>query len=310
MELIGKTNINFLGKRRFAYVISAIFIALSFYVWFDRGESRYDIDFTGGHEFVVRIGGGANSELVREAVAKQGLDDAIVQSFEGSDQFSIRVGGKAEEVKVFREKITSSLKEGFPGGAEILKSDFVGPTVGKELKQKALFAIIFSLIGIVIYITYRFEFAFALGALVALVHDVIVATGVYLFAGHDVNMATVAAALTIIGYSVNDTIVIFDKVREEIFKRKDYDLISLMNECINQMLSRTIITNGLTLFSALALFILGGGSISDLSFYLVAGIITGTYSTVFVATPVVFTWESFRAKRQQARQTVAANQGR
>ena len=306
IELIGKTNIDFLGKRRIAYLFSVLLTAASIYVWIARGDTLFDIDFNGGHELLVKVSADANSETVRKALQTQGVDDAIVQSFEiGSNQYSIRVGGKAEDAKPLKDKVNAMLKVTFPNGGELMRSDFVGPTVGKELKEKAYLAVILSLIGIVAYVTFRFEFAFALGAFVALVHDVIVATGVYLMVGHDINMAAVAAALTIVGYSVNDTIVIFDKVREEIFKRKDYELIPLMNECINMMLSRTIITSGLTWFSALALYLFGGGSISDLSLFLVVGILTGTYSTVFIATPVVFSWESFMSKRRKTQVVVS-----
>ena len=301
LELIGKTNIDFLGRRHVAYAISILLSIAAAYIWVARGESKYDIDFTGGHEFIVQTPAEGSSDGLRVALKTQGIGEVLVQSFEAaSHQFSIKIGGRADEAKVIRDKVATAVKATYPQGGDVLQSDFVGPTVGEELKVKALLAVALSLLGIVIYLTVRFEFAFALGALVALVHDVIVATGIYLFAGHDINMAAVAAALTIIGYSVNDTIVIFDKVREEIFKRQQYELIPLMNECINLMLSRTIITSGLTLTSALALYLLGGGSIADLSFYLTIGIICGTYSTVFIATPVVFTWESFRSKSKKA----------
>ncbi len=307
LEIIGKTNIDFLGRRHYAYVFSLLLTAFSVYMWIARADNRYDIDFEGGHEMVIKISEGADSEAVRAAIQKQGVGDAVVQAFEvgRSDEYSIRVGGKAEDAKPLRDKVMAAIKESFAGKGEVLKTDFVGPTAGKELKQKAFWAMVLALLGIAAYVTVRFEFAFALGALVSLAHDVVVATGVYLFAGHNINMAAVAAALTVVGYSVNDTIVIFDKVREEIFKRKDYDLITLMNDCCNMMLSRTIITSGLTFFAALALYLFGGGAISDLSLYLSVGVLTGTYSTIFIASPVVFTWEAFRAKKE--RKTASAS---
>jgi preprotein translocase SecF subunit len=299
LEIIGKTNIDFLGKRRWAYLASLLLCAFSVYMWFARSADRYDIDFNGGHEIVIRVTEGADSERVRNAIKKQGVNDAVVQAFEvgRSDEYSIRVGGKADEAKPLKDKITAATKESFAGKGEIIRTDFVGPTAGQELKDKAFWAVVLCLVGIAIYVTVRFEFAFALGALVSLAHDVIVATGIYLWAGHNINMASVAAALTVVGYSVNDTIVIFDKVREEIFKRKDYELIPLMNECVNMMLSRTIITSGLTFFAALALYLFGGGAISDLSLYLTVGVLAGTYSTVFIASPVVFTWEAMRTRK-------------
>jgi preprotein translocase SecF subunit len=146
-----------------------------------------------------------------------------------------------------------------------------------------------------VYIAFRFEMAVGIGTIVALVHDVVISTGAYLASGHLINMATLAAALTIVGYSVNDTVVIFDRVREERNKRKSYDLAELVNEAINFTLSRTIITHVLTLISAVALYVIAGGEIADLSLFLVAGIVCGAYSTVFIVAPIVILWEGRKA---------------
>ena len=288
---------DFLGKAPIAYLISTCMIVASLYVFFEKGDTKYGVDFTGGHELVVKVGGAANSDSIRMALAKGGYENAVVQSFEvGSQQYSIRLEGAAGEADALKAKMSSILKESFPDQAtEILKNDFVGPAVGEELKTKALLAIGIALLGMLAFISYRFELAFAVGAVVALLHDVIVCTGVYLVTGHTLSMGALAAALTITGYSVNDTIVIFDRIREEITKqKKSYSLVALMNHCVNMMLSRTIITHVLTLFSAIALYVFGGGAIADLSLFLLVGVITGSYSTIYIACPVVLAFHKFR----------------
>lgn len=297
------TNINFLGKAPIALVFSVIAVVASIYIWFSKGESKYGVDYKGGTEMVIALPEGS-SESIRGALEKAGITSAIVQSFEkGSDQFSIKVSGSDDAAK---EGIRNAVKTEFGDKFTVERIDVVGPTIGEELRAKALVATIFGILGILAYIAFRFEFAFALGAVVAVFHDVIVCTGVYLFMGHEINASTLAAALTIVGYSVNDTIVIFDRVREEILKSKKFDIVELINRCINATLSRTIITNLLTLLSAVALLVYGGGAIADLSLFMVVGIIIGTYSTMFVASPIVIAWDRWSQARAQAKGAVGA----
>jgi preprotein translocase subunit SecF len=264
-------------------------VAISFWLWFNKGEEKLGLDFTGGHEVIVELSN-INAEAIKKTVQDSGIKEVSVQPFEvASNQYSVKVGSQTETSKQIREQLEASLKA---KGATVIRSEFIGPVVGQELRNKALIALILALLGIVAYITFRFEFSFALGAIVALVHDVIVSAGVYMLLDYQFSMATLAAALTIVGYSVNDTIVIFDKIREELRKRPSYNLETIMNECINLLLSRTLITSGLTLFSATALYLFGGGAIADLSIFMVAGIIAGSYSTIFIASPIVLAWEN------------------
>lgn len=297
MEIISaKTKFDFLGKGKYAMLLSAIVIAFSVYLWVNTGEAKYGVDYKGGHEIIVQFSKKVATADVRNAVKKNGIESAIVQEFEaGSSEFSVRLPGEFEGAKEIRDKISTAFRS-LDNSAKILATNFIGPTIGKELRRNALIAIIVSLIGMLAYITYRFEFAFALGAVVALFHDVIVCLGIYLFTGRTLSMITLAAALTIVGYSVNDTIIVFDRIREEMIKRKEFVLKEVVNFSINATLSRTIITSLLTFFSALALLIFGGGAISDLALFLVVGIITGTYSTIFIASPVALAWERFATK--------------
>ncbi|MCO6430525.1 MAG: protein translocase subunit SecF [Deltaproteobacteria bacterium] len=300
MELFSPDlRIDFLSKAKYAFVFSLLMLAASVYFWVSSGTSKYGIDFLGGHEFIVRFEGDVKVDAIRSALDGGGVQNSVVQAFEGSNEFSIRLGGGEGTVKEVSDKVSGTLKQSFGEKVEILKSDYVGPAVGAELRNQAAVALMVGLIGILAYIAFRFEMAYAIGAVVALFHDVIVAIGIYLAAGYTVTMGTVAAALTIIGYSVNDTIVIFDRVREERRRRKGTGLAEILNESVSVTLSRTIITSLLTLFSALALLLIGGGSISDLSLFLVAGVITGSYSTIYIASPAALAWERYK-KREAA----------
>lgn len=286
-------NIDFLGKFPIAVFISVCIIAYSINLFLSKGEEKYGVDFTGGHEFLVRLAQNADSDVLRSKLAEAGREGAVVQGFEaGTNQFLVRLEG--DETEALKAQVTSIIKSNFGDESQILREDFVGPTVGAELRTKALIAIAVSLLGILGFITFRFEFAFALGAVVALLHDVVVSTGIYLLAGQTFSMGAVAAALTIVGYSVNDTIVIFDRIREELAHSTKYNLTEVMNRCINLMLSRTLITHLLTFFTAGALYFYGGGAISDLSLYLLAGIVSGSYSTIYIACPIVILWHKMR----------------
>lgn len=289
-------HIDFMGKRFLFVPLSILLIVATIYIWIARGDEKYGIDFVGGNSIIVKILGEADMEKMSEALAANGLSNATVQSFEvASQDYSIRVGlVKGLESKQVKEKVEAALTQLHPGAFEILKVDSVGATIGEEMRKDALIAITLGLIAITLYVTMRFEFAFALGALASLFHDVAVAIGVYLWVGHDLNSAALAGALTIIGYSVNDTIVIFDRVREEIRKTKHFNLEKILNESLNICLSRTIITTCTTLFLVTSLLVLGGGSIQDLALYLFVGMLSGVYSTMYIAAPVVLWWNKIR----------------
>jgi preprotein translocase subunit SecF len=310
LELIPhNTKFDFMGKAKLAMTVSLLCVIGSLYLWFSKGDTKYGVDYKGGHEYLVKITTDANSETIRNALTKGGIEDALVQSFElGSQEYSIRTGGlnvTETDAKIVRAKVEDSLKSAFADKFEILKADFVGPTVGNELRRQAIWAVVFGALGILIYVTIRFEFAFALGAVVALVHDVIISAGVYLLVGKLISVDALAAALTILGYSVNDTIVVFDRVREELLKDKNADLVKTINYCVNLTLSRTVITHMLTFVSALTLYLFGGGEIEDLSLFLMVGIVSGTYSTVFIASPIALWWEGFRAKLERRKMSKA-----
>jgi preprotein translocase subunit SecF len=291
-------QIDFLGQKSIALVISTLLIAFAIYQWVSKGPTKFGIDFVGGTEVVARINEPTTAGELKAVVEAAGISAVMVQAFEfGSSEFSVRAGEQPGlDHKALAQKMTAAIKAAHADKVEILKVDSVGATISDEVKKSAFVAVALGVLGLLVYIAFRFEIAFGLGAVVAVFHDIIVTIGIYLAFGHEINGSVIAAALTILGYSVNDTIVIFDRVREEMRKRKTYDLAKLMNESMNFCLSRTIVTSGLTLLAALSLLVFGGGAIQDLSLFLVVGIIIGSYSTIYIASPVVLAWEKWRGR--------------
>jgi preprotein translocase subunit SecF len=288
------TTFDFLGKRRFFLILSLILFLGSIYLWLAKGVDKYGTDFRGGVEFIVEVEKGT-SEGVRDSLKDASFRDLNVYAFEAeSHQYSVRLNAQDNgEVETLKKMVEEKLRAKF-GEAKVVRYDFIGPVVGNELRNRALLAFVLSLVGLLIYVTYRFELSFAVGGVVAILHDVVIATGAYLAAGFPITMGTLAAALTIVGYSINDTIVIFDRVREDVEGApKEKGLIDIINGSINHTLSRTLLTSLLTLLSTLTLFLVGGGTLSDLSFFLCVGIIVGSYSTIYIASPVALWWDKF-----------------
>ncbi|MEN9846306.1 MAG: hypothetical protein RIS36_1453 [Pseudomonadota bacterium] len=291
-ELIStNATIDFMSKRFVCMLLSLVAFAASIYIFVHIGNEKYGTDFLGGHEYLVSFNGDFDSEKIRGGLAAQNLEGARVQAFQGAkNEYSIRLG-EAGDADAVRGRVEGALKGAFGDTFTVQKTDYVGPTVGRELRSSALWAVGLGIVGMLIYIAIRFEFAVGIGTIVALVHDVVIATGMYLISGHIIGMATLAGALTIIGYSVNDTVVVFDRVREQRRKKKGAKLVDIVNEALNFTLSRTVITHLLTVFSALALYVFADGDIKDLSLYLCAGIVLGSYSTIFIVSAVVIMLE-------------------
>ncbi|MGI6680396.1 MAG: protein translocase subunit SecF [Bdellovibrionota bacterium] len=301
---VPKKTIDFLSHSKVAMFFSTLLLVVSLAVWFARGDDKYGIDYRGGYEIIVKFDDDAvASQDVRDALDEAHFENAVVQAFDNSNEFLLKLSNEEKDTEKIKNLLRDSFNKNiFKGDKkkdsfEILKIDYVGPTAGKELRRQAQIAIAISVIGILIYISVRFEFAFALGAVVALFHDVFIGLGVYLMLGETISMATLAAALTLLGYSVNDTIVIFDRIREKLLAAKDYALEDIINESITEMLVRTVITSILTFFAAFALLVHGGGEIRDLSLFLVIGIIIGCYSTIYVASPVALWYADREAKK-------------
>ncbi len=289
-------NIDFVGKRRVAAIVSCVLILVGLASLVVHGGPNYGIDFAGGTLAQVKFTESTDAVEIKDALADLNLGAVVVQRF-GDDpkEFLIRVQEAGGEGENLSQQITSTLQNAY--GAEnvdMRRVEMVGPQVGKDLRQKGLLAILYAMIGILAYITWRFEFRFAVGAIVALVHDVLITLGAFSLSGREIDLPIIAAFLAIIGYSLNDTIIVYDRIRENFGRHQKTGFSSVVNRSINETLSRTILTSGTTLLVVLALFIFGGGVIHNFAFALLIGILVGTYSSIFVASPILIFWDNIR----------------
>ena len=300
MELIRPdTRIDFIGKRKYAFIVSACAILICFGSIFLHGGLKYGVDFAGGILLQIKFSKSIDISEVRNAMEALGSKDANVQKFGGENEFLIRIEKTPEDLEAFSRKIQASLQEKFKDNKpELRRAEVVGPKVGEDLKYKALLAVLLSFAAILVYVAFRFHtISYGLGGIVALVHDVIVTYGAISIFGIEYSLSTLAVILTIIGFSINDTIVIFDRVRENIKKLRKESLASVMNVSINETLGRTILTTGTVMMVVLILFFFGGPVIHDFATAMIVGLITGTYSTIYIASPVVLVWDKYVTKR-------------
>lgn len=292
-------NFDFVGRMKLAFGISIAMIVISFasIVW--QGGLNYGIDFAGGTLVQLKFQKPTSADQIRHAFKPIGLQNVIIQSF-GANEVVVRVSETEAAGQDLSPKIDESLKAAFGQGAyEVRRVEVVGPKVGKDLTRKAILAIFFSWIGMLAYIAWRFEFRYAVGGILALVHDTVITVGVMSLLNKEFDLTIVAALLTIIGYSINDTIVVFDRIRENARKNIKQPLAQVINDSINQTLSRTILTALTVLLVLLALFFLGGPVIHDFAFALLVGILVGTYSSIFIASSIVLTWERLKPARSK-----------
>ncbi|MBT3929226.1 MAG: protein translocase subunit SecF [Rhodospirillaceae bacterium] len=280
------TNFDFVGRRRLAYPLSALLIILSIGAFFTQGLN-FGIDFRGGILIEIKTEGPANVAELRSTVGGLGLGEVQVQEFGAPDDVLIRIqqqdGAESEQlqaINILKDALGDQV-------AEYRRTEFVGPTVGAELISSAIWAVVLAIGAILIYIWFRFEWQFGVGAVIALTHDVVTTIGLFAFTQLEFNLATVAAILTIAGYSINDTVVIYDRVREELRRYKKLDMPALLNLAANRTLSRTFMTSVTTLIALIALAVFGGTIIRDFALAMIWGVIIGTYSSVFVAVPVL-----------------------
>jgi preprotein translocase subunit SecF len=302
MQLIkSDINIDFIGKRKLAVIFSMILILTGIVSLVVKGGPNYGIDFAGGTLVQLKF-----SETTKAATIKntlQGLDlgTLTVQRFgDEADEFLVR-SPLETEIEGLSQKILKTLEARYGSGkVELRRAEMVGPQVGKDLRQKGLLAICYAMIGILVYVTWRFEFRFAVGAILALIHDILVTLGVFSLFGREIDLPVIAAFLAIVGYSLNDTIIVYDRIRENMGKYHKETFPFIVNRSINETLARTLMTSMTTLVVVLALFIFGGGVINNFAFALLVGILIGTYSSVFVASPLLVFWEDYGRKKSKA----------
>jgi len=293
MRFFHDLHIDFLSSRKKFYILSALLIIIGFGVLLINGINL-GIDFKGGTEMMVRFQNPVEIQNIRESMDNAGLTGAEIKTMGVETDILIRTGEQGEGTST-SDKIRESLTKSFPGNNyEVLRIDKVGPKIGKELRISAIYATIFSLIGILIYLALRFELVYAIGAVIALFHDVLITLGVVAISGTlfpalnlELTQSMVAAFLTLIGFSVNDTVIVFDRIRENIKLYKNEDILHVMNKSVNTTLSRTIITSGTVLLTVVILLLFGGEVNRGFAFVFSVGVITGTYSSVFVASAFV-----------------------
>ncbi|TDJ50826.1 MAG: protein translocase subunit SecF [Nitrospina sp.] len=301
MEIFKKeTHIDFMGKARMAIMCSGLLILASLASLGIQGGMKFGIDFAGGTLVQLKFESPPNLSDIRDSLKDLGLADSTIQEFGSPNHILIRV----ERSQGALEEMGTTLKEALakridPDTITVERVEMVGPKVGKDLREKAMLSILYAIIGIVIYISWRFEFQYAIAAIIALMHDVMLTMGAFSVMDKEFTLVVVAAFLAIIGYSLNDTIVVFDRIRENWRRRGKKSLISVINTSINQTLSRTLLTSGTTLLVVVSLFILGGEIIHDFAFALLVGVVVGTYSSIFIASVFLVFWES-RSKRKKA----------
>jgi preprotein translocase subunit SecF len=293
-------NIDFVGRRKLALVLSGIAILIGLVSLVVKGGPNYGIDFVGGTLVQVKFTESTDAAKIKDSLAALDLGTVVVQRFgDGANEFLIRIQ-KSDEEQDLSALVSGSLDASYGQGKyDIRRLEMVGPQVGKDLREKGILSVFYAMIGILIYVTWRFELRFAIGAVIALFHDVLITLGAFSITGREIDLPIIAAFLAIIGYSLNDTIIVYDRIRENYGKHQKQGFPSVVNHSINETLSRTILTSGTTLLVVIALFIFGGGVIHNFAFALLVGILVGTYSSIFVASPVLIIWEDFRAGKSK-----------
>jgi len=283
-----KTQIDFIGKDRYFFMLSAIMLVVSVASLSIRGLN-FGLDFTGGTLIEVSFPQAADIEQVRNNLEAVELGDSVVQTFGAASDIVVRVPPRSEEESSaeLSTKVLQALQQGVEGEVVMRRVEFVGPQVGEELAEQGILAVVYALIGIFLYVMMRFQWRFSVGAVVATVHDVVITMGVISLLAVEFDLTVVAAILAVIGYSLNDTIVVFDRIRENFPKMRKSTPPVVVNSSINETLSRTLMTSGTTLMVLIALFIFGGTIIHAFAFTLIVGIVVGTYSSIYVASTTI-----------------------
>lgn len=296
IQLFANPSYDFIGKRRWAYLASALFILIGLVSLVSKGGLRYDIDFAGGTLVQVRFEEAPRVADIRRSLAGVGLETAIIQQFGDPQEFIIRLPlGDGDSTAVTGQIQKALGAEGSLGGFEVRRVEFVGPQVGRDLQLQAIYAVIAAAVGMLIYIALRFDLKGGVAAVVAVAHDVLVSVGALSLTDREFSLPVLAAILTIIGYSVNDTIVAYDRLRENRTRHgfRGRPFAEQINTAINQTLSRTVLTAVTTFFATALLLVFGGKVLEDFAFALVVGVVTGTYSTIYIAGALIVDWTHY-----------------
>jgi preprotein translocase subunit SecF len=300
MEILkSDISIDFIGKKRGAIFLSFFIIIIGIILFFVKDGLQLGIDFSGGTLIQIQFTEKVYIDKIRASFHQLGMGSSSIQQFGSDRDILINAERFSEVLEDMNVTVKNQLEKDFaPESFEVVRVEMVGPKVGRDLREQAILSIFYALIGIIIYISWRFEFRFAVAAIIALIHDILVTTAFFLLFDKEFSLPIIAAFLTIIGYSLNDTIVVFDRIRENLRKIRKKNFEHVINFSINQTLSRTILTSLTTLIVVLALFFLGGEVIHDFSFALMIGVFVGTYSSIFIASPVLLVWEKQKQRKR------------
>jgi len=302
MELIGKTNIDFIGMRKFSFIISGIItiIGLIGIIQIGRGAANMGIDFSGGTSVQLKFTQPISLEQARAAMAKHNLKEASLQDIKEGNKLLVKVGKTTMATGKVAETIENIYRQEFAGNSFVVESSTeIGPAVGDKLRKDTLIAVAISLCAIILYIAWRFDFKFGVGATLATMHDVFAMIAMFYVMNKEINLLFITAVLTIAGYSLTDTVVVFDRIRENLHKDLKGSMFTIFNRSINEVLSRTIVTSITTFLAAIAMLLFGGEVIHDFALALVIGIVVATYSSIFVASPIVSIWEEKALNKAQ-----------
>jgi len=318
VEFFRNPNVNWLGWKWYFLAFSMIFsvagiIKMSWNYSHIGSPVPLGVDFQGGTQVDVQFTNPPDINAIRSAIDASGVKDATIQTFGAASDhqvlISLPVQTNETALDTGRQEIESALQahyNNYFNPTTGVKVDVVGPTVGHQLERQATLATLYSMLGMLIYLWFRFQLIYGVAAVVACFHDTLITVGAFALAGREISLTVIAAILTLVGYSMNDTIVVFDRIRENLRMSRRESLTDLVNRSINQTLSRTVLTSGLTFLTVLALFVFGGQVLNDFSFALVVGILIGTYSSIAVAAPMLVAWQEGRAGKGKAASLPAA----
>jgi preprotein translocase subunit SecF len=295
MEILGKTSIDFMGWRRYSFAVSGFFLLLGvvalFQIW--RGSANLGIDFAGGTAVQLKFERPISIEKAREALLKSELVEVELQEFSADNKLLVRVKAKTTIEEKVADKVLNAFRKNFPDNPFVVDaSTEIGPTIGQKLQRDALIAIGISMLGIILYVAVRFELRFGIAAAIATLHDVLAVLGIFYLLDKEITLLLVTALLTLAGYSLTDTVVVFDRIRENLKVRRRETFETVINNAINQVLSRTVVVSLTVILVLIPLTVGGGEVLHDFSLALLLGVIIGTYSSVFVASPLLALWKT------------------
>jgi preprotein translocase subunit SecF len=294
-EVLGKTSIDFMGWRRYSFAVSSVLILLGIVavIQISRGAANLGIDFAGGTAIQLKFDRPVSIENVRSVLIRHGWADVELQDFKTENKLLVRIKAEASIEEKTAERVMGAVKEAFPDNRYVMESSIeIGPTIGQKLQQDALLAITLSMIGIVLYIASRFELRFGVAAAIATLHDVLAVLGIFYLLDKEITLLLVTALLTLAGYSLTDTVVVFDRIRENLKVRRRESFENMINTAINQVLSRTVVVSLTVILVLIPLTVGGGDVLHDFSLALLLGVIIGTYSSIFVASPLLALWKT------------------